>query len=79
MRYENTTPGHYAYYDINMIETHNSGEWVVLVEWGTIGTRSPKKNILKKGTFEECQREYTYRVKKRLKHGYRQVKPKENK
>jgi len=73
MRYENTSAGHYAYYDINMIETHIEGEWVVMVEWGVIGTKSPKKRIMKKGNFEECRRAYNYRIKKRLKHGYKAV------
>jgi predicted DNA-binding WGR domain protein len=73
MRYENTTPGHSCYYDINMLETHNEGEWIVHVEWGVIGTKSPKKTIRKKGTFEQCEKEYTRLVRKRLKHKYKPI------
>ena len=73
MRYENTTPGHKCYYDINLLETHEEGKWIVHVEWGVIGTARPGRAIRATGPFEHCEKEYRRLVKKRLKHKYRPV------
>ena len=74
MRFENKKPGHYKYYEVNMLETPIENIWIVLAESGTINTRNPRRYEKARGSFEECQNVFTKIIKKRIKNGYTKVK-----
>ncbi len=73
MRLENTDPGHYKFFELNMLESPDDAKWVVLARWGTIGTRTARKAVRGKGSFEECHAIFNKILKKRYKHGYKKV------
>lgn len=77
MRYENKSGTHRKFYEIDVIpgpEINGVEIFAVIAKWGKIGTRSPRTEPKKTGSFKECYIVMETLIKKRLKNGYVKIK-----